>query len=162
MVIGAVADIQFSKSIGILGSLYFYDVRSGSYSTTRNNVGIDIAGNLAYFQIEPLFKYTMPTGLYFVGGPNIGFNLKGDAEATLTTPGATFSNGQTTQSAPLNNLNARFEIKFGAGYEYPMNNGMVLAPMLTFGFGITDVQSNVAWKVSTFQLLVPLKFSLIQ
>ena len=161
MVIGGVADIQFNKSIGILASLYFYDVRSGSYSTTSSNVGYDIGASLAYFTIEPLFKFQMPSGLFLVGGFNIGFNLKGDGEATITTSGFTFSNGQTTQTSPFTNLNSRFEMKAGAGYEYPLSDGMVLAPMLTFGFGLSDVQSNVAWKISTFQLLVPLRFSLM-
>jgi hypothetical protein len=166
MVLGGVADIRFSSNVGILATLYFYDVRSGSYTYTNNSLGtpidIKVSGNLAYFQIEPLFKYELPSGLFMIAGPNLGFNISGEGESEIKTGGYTFQNGQTTQTQTLKDLNARFEIKGGAGYEYPLSPGMTLAPQLTFGYGISNVQSNVAWKVSTFQLLVALKFDVIK
>lgn len=53
LVIGEQADMSFSKSIGLIAGLAFYDNRSGSYSSTASQNGIaytsDISASLAYF-----------------------------------------------------------------------------------------------------------------
>jgi hypothetical protein len=79
---------------------------------------------------------------------------------TITTPGYVFQGGGTSQKNTLQNLNARFELKAGAGYPIPMP-GVEVDPRLTFGYGLTNVQQNVQWKIMTFQLMVAVKFPVI-
>ena len=55
---GGEADMKFSKSIGMIGRLAFYDNRSGSTSTTGTQQGVnytvDNSVSLAYLSLEPL------------------------------------------------------------------------------------------------------------
>lgn len=100
LVVGGQADMSFSKSLGLLTTLYFYDNRSGSFSQTGSQGGVnytvDVSASVAYFEIEPLFKFTLPDApIYFVAGPALGFNVEGESEAktTVTTPGYYFPGG---------------------------------------------------------------------
>jgi hypothetical protein len=155
------ADMSFNKSLGLITSLYFYDGRGGSYSTASGNVNYDVSASMSYFQIEPLLRIQMQSSpLYFVAGPSLGFNLTGEGEIKITTAGYTFQGGSTTQKQTLQNMNTRFELKAGAGYSFPMGS-FDLDPRLTFGYGITNVQQNVNWKVMTFQAMVAVKFKVI-
>ena len=155
------ADMSFNKSLGLIASLYFYDARSGSYSMTESNVTYDVSASVSYFQLEPLLKIQMQNSpLYLVAGPSLGFNLTGEGEITITTPGYTFQGGSRTQKQTFQNMNARFELKAGAGYSFPMGS-FALDPRFTFGYGITNVQQNVNWKIMTFQAIVAVKFNII-
>ncbi len=155
------ADMMFNKSLGLISSLYFYDGRGGSYSMTNNNVTYDVGASISYFDIEPLLKIQMQNSpLYFVGGPSLGFNLSGESDVKITTPGYVFQGGGTTQKQTLQNMNTRFELKAGAGYTIPLS-GVDLDPRLTFGYGLTNVQENVVWKIMTFQLMVAVNFRVI-
>jgi len=155
------ADMSFNKSLGLITSLYFYDARSGSYATASGNVNYDVSASVSYFQLEPLLKIQMQNSpLYFVAGPSLGFNLTGEGELTITTAGYTFQGGSKTQKQTFQNMNTRFELKAGAGYSFPMGS-FELDPRLTFGYGITNVQQNVNWKIMTFQAMVAVKFNVI-
>jgi hypothetical protein len=162
--------MSFSKSIGLITSLYFYDNRSGSYSQGGSEQGVnytsDVSASLAYFEIEPLFKLKLPTApIYFVIGPTLGFNVEGSYETTtkITTPGYTFQGGGTSQTSKgtLKDLNTRFELRFGGGYIYPLSKGLHLNPQLLFGYGLTNVQKDVSWKIISFQLLVGVQFDVL-
>jgi len=169
MVVAGRANMDFSKSIGLIAGLDFYDNRSGSFTKTASQGGVnystDNSASLAYFQIESLFKYTLPSKLYFVFGPVLGFNIEGSGEAvtTITTPGYTFQGGSTTQTdnTTFQNMNVRFELKAGAGYPIPLAKKIELVPEITFGYGLTNVQKDVKWTIMTFQALVGVKFDLM-
>lgn len=161
LVIAGQADMTFAKTIGLIASLYFYDGRGGSYSMASGGVDYDVSASVSYFELEPLLKIKMPTSpLYFVAGPSLGFNLTGEGEVTITTAGYTFSGGSRTQNQTLQNMNTRFELKAGAGYSIPMG-AFDLDPRVTFGYGITKVQQNVAWKIMTFQAIVAVNFNVL-
>lgn len=168
-VFGGQADMEFSKNIGLLAGLIFYDNRSGSYSATASEGGVsytdDVSSSLAYFQIESLFKYTLPSNIYFVAGPVLGFNVESEGErtVTLTTPGYSFPGGGTSQKSKssIKDTQVRFELKMGAGYEIPLTRSIDVVPQVTFGYGLTNVVKDVKWKILTFQAVVGVKFRVI-
>lgn len=175
MVGGAQVDMEFSRTIGILANIQFYDNRYGSYSVTNsgtiqyNNVDYqatetdDINASLAYFSLEPLLKISLPSnGFFFYVGPSVGFNIEGTAEVkrNLAIPGLNF-NKSSSDKSPINNTLVRFELKAGAGLDIPVGSSMAITPQLGFGYGLTKVISNVSWRILTIQGMVTYKFKLI-
>ena len=157
-------DMTFNKdkSLGILVGLDFYDNRSGSsdqlvpYNGVNYSVENDVS--IAYFQIESLFKYRIPAGLYFVFGPVIGFDMTAELEQTISVVGG---QGSQKSKQSLKDTKARFELKAGAGFDIPISKFITLAPQLTFGFGLTDVIKDVSYNIHTFQAAVICKFNVI-
>lgn len=182
-VFGGQVDMSFSKTVGLLTTLTFYDNRSGSATTTSSNQYQDNRGNpvistvsnetsasLAYFMIEPLVKFNLKhSDLYFIVGPSFGFNIEGTGESTVTEtlpPPYTFDNGQNkivqkSGKSSMKDLLVRFELKMGAGYNFPIADGIDLAPQVSFGYGITKVMSDVSWRILTIQAICGVKFRLI-
>ncbi len=172
---GGYTDMSFTPTVGLIAGLAFYDNRSGSTSSTGSeqvpgvgtvNFTQDVDVSLAYFQIESLFKLTIPSsGFYFVMGPVLGFNISGEQEVTttITTQGITFQDGSTKQKAKatLKDTQVRFELKGGAGYDISLSRLITLAPQFSFGYGLTNVVKDVKWKALTIQGLVSVKFNLI-
>lgn len=170
VVFGGEADMHFTRSIGMIARIAFYDNRSGSFSTTGTvqgvNFTVDNSASLAYLNFEPLITIALPqTSFFFFGGPSLGFNIQGSGESTttITTPNVTFPDGTTkeTSKASFKDLLVRFELKLGAGYEIPIAKKISLAPQVSFGFGLTQVQSNVNWRILTFQAIVPVVFDVM-
>jgi len=142
---GAQADMSFSKNIGLVTTLYFYDGRGGSYNFTTQGVTANYDASVGYFMIEPLFKYTLPKApVYLIIGPAIGFAVQGSYAVTAT--------GYTGTKGSITDMNARFEIKAGAGYIFPLSKDMRINGQFTFGYGPSTVQSNVNWRIMTFGL----------
>jgi hypothetical protein len=180
-VIGGTVDMSFNRTLGLITNLQFYDNRSGSTKSEGSNqyqtgngiisstVYTENAASLAYFLIEPLLKLSLPnSGMYFLVGPSFGFNIEGSYEYTTTETlpqGYQFDTGQNSitqkSKGSLKDLSARFELKMGAGYNIPIGSGIDLFPQLTFGYGITKVQSDVSWRILTIQALFGVKFNLI-
>lgn len=166
LVLAAQTDMTFTqdRSIGMIASLVFYDNRNGSATTLGSANGVNYSAendvSISYFQIETLFKYRLPMGLYFVFGPEIGFDLSAELESTLTYPQYPTYSGEKQKSS-LKNVNTRFELKMGAGYDIPISQLITLAPQLTFGYGVSDVIEDVDYSILTFQALVTCKFMLL-
>jgi Outer membrane protein beta-barrel domain len=170
MMIGGYADMNFTENIGLIAGLAFYDNRSGSYSQTGTEQGVsytaDYSASLAYFQIESLFKLGVKrSNFFFVMGPVLGFNISSEGEQTIkiTTPGYTFQDGSTSQKtkATIKDTQVRFELKAGAGYDIPVADGIAIAPQLTFGYGLTNVVSDVKWSILTIQAQVGVKINML-
>lgn len=174
MVIGAQVDMNFSNTIGLITNLQFYDNRYGS----RSEDGTDLVGgepvnytvennaSIAYLGIEPLIKIGIPgSNFFFFGGPAVGFTIQNSGEAitTITTPGFAFNDNTTkrTSKFTIKETNVRFEIKAGAGFDIPIGTFMSITPQVSFGYGITNVVSNVSWKILTIQALATFKFRLV-
>lgn len=165
MLIGGTVDMSFTPMIGIITNLQFYDNRSVSFSGTEPYQGVDLnvddSRSIAYFMIEPLFKLKLPnSGFYFVMGPAIGFNVEGSYTVKYSVPGY-----QTeSEKGSLSDMLIRFELKAGAGYDIDLG-AVYLTPQLSFGYGLTKVQSdNVTSseaRILTIQLLTAVKFSLL-
>ena len=164
--LSGIIDMTFTgdRSIGLLTGLAFYDNRSGSsssvFSQNGTNYSVDNDVSIAYFQIVSLFKYRIPNvGVYFVFGPQIGFDMSSELEQTYSVVG-----GQTVQKTKnsLKDTNTRFELKFGGGWDIDVSPLITLAPQLTFGLGLTDVIEDVDYVIHTFQLSVACKFNVIK
>lgn len=162
---GGYADMNFTPMIGMIAGIAFYDNRSGSYSETGNdptygNYTIDASGSLAYFQLESLFKLSLPSSnIYFVFGPVLGFNIESQAEYTLHLQAYNYTSKPSKQT--IKDTQVRFELKTGAGYDIPITRLIIISPQFTFGYGLTDVVKDVKWHVLTFQLLAGVKFNLL-
>lgn len=160
--LGAQADMSFTESIGLIAGLVFYDNRSGSYSESgtddyygQYNAHVDFS--LSYFQIEALFKYKLPSNLYFVFGPELGFNLESEQQTEIK-----ISNyGSQKSKGTLKDTQTRFELKVGGGYEFPITKNLNIVPQLTFGYGLSNVIEDVKWKILTFQAQVGVKFNIL-
>jgi hypothetical protein len=170
VVFGGEADMHFTRSLGMIARLAFYDNRSGSFSTSGTQGGVnytvDNSASLAYLNFEPLITISLPqSSFFFFGGPSLGFNIQGSGESTttITTPGVTFPGGSTKQTskASFKDLLVRFEFKIGAGYQIPIAKKINAIPQISFGFGLTQVQSDVSWRIMTLQLIVPVEFELM-
>lgn len=166
MALSGIVDMTFTsdRAIGLLTGLAFYDNRSGSssslFSQNGTNYSVDNDVSIAYFQIISLFKYRIPNvGVYFVFGPQIGFDLSAELEQTYSIVG-----GQTVQKTKnsLKDTNARFELKFGGGWDIDVSPLITLAPQLTFGLGLTDVIEDVDYVIHSFQLSIACKFNVIK
>jgi hypothetical protein len=156
------ADMSFSKTVGAVFSVYFYDNRSGSYTTTGNSYGTnysaDVSASVAYFELEPLFKLKLEEApLYFVVGPCLGFSVQNSGESKVTA-----NNQTTTNKATIQNMNTRFELKAGGGYIYPLSKTMRINTQLTFGYGLTNVVQDVNWKIMSFGLLTSIEFDVVK
>ena len=177
-VIGGQVDMSFTPHIGLIANMQFYDNRSGSFSKTSSNqytdqnTGAPITStvsdqndaSIAYFMIEPLFKLSLAnSGMFFFVGPAIGFNVQGSFQETISETFPTgYQNNNTKQTSKgsIQNMNARFELKLGGGYDIPLG-GLYLTPQVSFGYGLTQMKQDVNWRILTIQALVTVKFQLI-
>ncbi len=165
---GATADMRFTPTIGLITNLQFYDNRSGSYDESGTYQGINYtvenSASIAYFVIEPLFKLTLPaSNFYFVAGTGLGFNVESTGEQTLKSANGqlTFNDGSTKSKTTLKDMLVRFELKLGSGYDFVLSKLVTLTPQLTFGYGITKVQSEISARIMTIQLQTSCKFSVL-
>jgi hypothetical protein len=177
IVIGGQADMSFTPTVGLIANMQLYDNRSGSFTQTSSNQYQDQAGNpvtssvstdnsasIAYFALEALFKLSLKNNnLFFFAGPSLGFNIEGSYNQTQTEtfPSPYQSNNTSNSSSgSFQNMNTRFELKFGGGYDIP-EGSMFITPQLSFGYGLTEVQQNFNWRILTIQALVTVKFDMI-
>src|ERR1035437_10202362 len=171
---GGQVDMEFSRTIGLITNIGFYDNRYGSYSNTAStvvngetvNYTTDNNASIAYFTIEPLLKINVSqSDFFFFIGPSIGFTVESSGERvqTINTPGFVFNDNTTKQTvkASIQNTLARFELKLGAGYNIPVGDMIAIAPQISFGYGLTNVVSDVNWKILTIQASAVVKFRLI-
>ncbi len=176
-VIGGQADMAFSPMVGLIANMQFYDNRSGSFTETGSNqyqdqqgnpvtstVSMDNSVSVAYFDIEALFKLSLKNShLFFFAGPSVGFNIESsyDQKISETFPAPYQSNNQSTSTkGSLKNMNSRFELKLGGGYDIPAGS-IFVTPQLSFGYGLTQAQQDFNWRILTIQAMVTVKFNLI-
>ncbi|MGE5431094.1 MAG: outer membrane beta-barrel protein [Syntrophomonadaceae bacterium] len=166
-VIGGQVDMSFNPVIGIMANMQFYDNRYVSESedgTTNNgtNYTYTLGTSMAYFNIEPLLKLSIPaSSFFFFIGPSVGFPVQSSYEEKVTSPNdnVTFDDGSTKHSGTVRNTNTRFEMKLGSGVDINLG-GVYLTPQVSFGYGLTTIQEDVEARILTFQLLTTVKFGL--
>lgn len=159
ILLGGQIDMSFTPVIGLITNVNFYDNKSVSNSVTENNVTTDDAISLGYFEIQPLFKLSVPnSGFYFFAGPGVGFNIEATEKVTQTVG----NNAPQTGKGTLKNLGTRFELKAGSGMNIHLSSLVDLAPEFSFAYGLTDVFSTGnSWKVMSFNLSAVIKFNVL-
>ncbi len=155
--VGGTIDALFSKHIGIMGNLTFFDMRSFSNSQTNQNVTTDQSLSLSYITIDPMFKAEF-SGFYMVAGPSFGIKLNSSGETTQTQAGV----APATQAMNLDTKTARFDIAAGAGYTFPVSKDMFLGTDFMVHIPLSDTYNfpGLPNSVLTLKLGVALKFKL--
>ncbi len=170
-VIGGQAELSFTKSLGALATVNFYDNRIGSFTHTFDTLGVaysaDESETVVYLDIEPLFKFTLPdVPLYVVAGASVGFSIQGKSEATTTimTPGYSFPDGTDNLlvKTDIRNVNTRYELKVGCGYIYTVDKRTHLNFQFLYSYGLNKVTSDQDWKIMSFGLTAAFEFTLGQ
>lgn len=155
--VGGTIDALFSKHIGIMGNVTFFDMRNFSNSETINEVSIDRSLTLSYLTIDPMFKAEF-SGFYMAAGPSLGIKLNSSGEVTQTQAGIT----PITQAMDLDTKTVRFDIAVGAGYTFSLSKGMYLGTDFMAHIPVTDTYnfSGVDNSILSLKLGVALKFRL--
>lgn len=170
-VTGGQAELSFTKSLGALATVNFYDNRIGSYTHTFTDLGVDYSADesetVVYLDIEPLLKFTLPdVPFYVVAGPSVGFSIQGKSEATTTimTPGYSFPDGTDNLVAKtdLQNVNTRYEVKVGCGYTYVIDKKTHVNIQFIYSDGLNKVTRDLDWKIMSFGLTAAFEFDLGQ
>lgn len=157
--IGGTVDVSFSKHIGLMANLTFYDMRSFSNSVTQNNQTVENDASLGYITVDPMFKLEF-SGFYMVAGPSLGIKIN-SSQTRIVTP----ANG-TPQTTDLgfNTKAIRFDIAVGTGYTFTLSpNSMYMGTDFMVYIPLTDTYDfpGVSNSVFTLKLGVTLKFKLI-
>jgi hypothetical protein len=162
--IGGTVDVSFSKHIGLMANLTFFDMRGYSNSSTNNVTTTDVSVNLAYLTLDPMFKLEF-SGFYIVAGPSLGIKISSSGETTTTT---TQGQGQppaiNTTTDNTDTKAIRFDLATGVGYTFTLSqNSMYMGTDFMVYIPITDTFNLPGQPNSVFTLKfgVTLKFKLI-
>ncbi len=155
--IGGVVDISFSPTLGMITNVTFYDMRNFSNETTNNNVTTETSLSLAYFSVDPLFKAEF-SGFYLVGGFSLGIKISSSGEQTQSGQ----NQNPTIRTLDLQTNTMKFDIVFGAGYNFQLSPTMALAPDFLIYIPLTDTYDvpGTSNSVLTLKLGASLKFTL--
>lgn len=153
--IGGQVDALFSKNIGILVNVNFFDMRNFSNSTTTNNVNTDQSYTLSYATLDPLFQVNF-SNFYFGTGVSVGFKLNSTGEVTTTVT------GQTPQITPndIATNSVAFDIALATGYNFELSPKMQLGTDFNVYIPISNTYDvpGVSNSILTLKLGVALKF----
>ncbi len=155
--IGGTFDISFSKNIGIMTNLAFFDMKNFSNETIVNNVTSEQSYALSYLTIDPLFKAEF-SGFYLVGGFSLGINMSSSGEITRSAP----NQNPVVQSVNFRTNTVKFDLAFGTGYNFQLTPTMALAPDFMIYIPLTDTYDFPGFSNSilTLKLGASLKFRL--
>jgi outer membrane protein OmpA-like peptidoglycan-associated protein len=128
-----------------------------------------VDASLAAIAFEPMIAYNVAGGLSLLGGLQIGLVTTADYEQveTIVDPAdrgvfvdtqqrtRNYSQGAIPEAASL-----AASLVGGVRYEVPMNDAGTLfaAPEALYSLGLTEVVSNLDWKVNTLRLGVALMY----
>jgi hypothetical protein len=140
-------DMQFTRSLALLVWVDFY-----SNMSVKEEVNLALLEHkISYFSIAPTLKYcVLRSPFYLFGGPGIGFKTVGKTKQSY--------NGFSTEQE-ISNMETRFDIRLGAGYEFYLSNRITFTPFATFHTGLTDVVTNTGWKIQGLQLGLVLRYN---
>ena len=155
--IGGTVDVTFTRIIGIMVNLNFFDMRNWGNSITQGNQTNEYTRTLSYLTLDPMFKAEF-SGFYMVAGPSLGIKLGSGGENSSITTG---QNPQT-QSVNLDTKSIRFDIAAGAGYTFKLSQDMGLGTDFMVHIPITDTYNfpGLSNSVLTLKLGVSLKFKI--
>lgn len=152
---GGQVDALFSKNIGIMVNVNFFDMKNFGRSSTQNNVTTDESYSLSYASIDPMFQANFE-GFYFGAGVSFGFKLNSSGEITQTVT------GQPPVVTPrdIETKSVRFDIPANVGYNIPLSPKMVLGTDFTVYIPVTDTYNapGISNSILSMKFGVALKF----
>ena len=153
---GAQAELEFLSSIGVIANVT-YDSKYGKYSTTSTGLTQNLEYKFSYLSIDLLLKYKpFFTGLYFVAGPTLAFNLSSKAVNNYTIWGAP---GNLTSD--IENPQTLFGIKAGAGFDISIPKLVDISPYVIAGYYFTNAFQDADWKIFSVQAGCYFKFTIL-
>jgi len=175
---GGVIGVGFEYVIDNRFSFVFntaYDEKNGTFKiapfevyegTIVTEFGPDIGweAKLTYLTINPMLKAKYK-GFYFIAGPSIGFALDKKAHFKAgyvvydATTGYTYEAGTIEQEEKIENVKTRFSLPIGAGYDLRLSDFKLFIEA-RYDIGLTKVVKGGDWKVSSFQILLGLRYGL--
>ena len=155
--VGGTVDATFSKVIGLMVNLTFFDMRSWGNSITQGNQTNEYTRTLSYLTIDPMFKMEF-SRFYMVAGPSLGIKLGSSGENSAIVTGQT----PQIQTVTLDTKTIRFDIATGAGYTFKLSNDMGLGTDFMVHIPITDTYNfpGLSNSILTLKLGVSLKFKI--
>jgi len=116
---------------------------------------------LTYFVLNPFVKYHFG-GLYLEAGPSFGIVQSREAKTMMgytvrTITGEFISGGSIEGSGKIEDAKNRFSLPIGLGYEIKFSNFKFFVGG-RYDIGLSKVAEDSDWKVSSFQLLLGLRY----
>lgn len=172
-----IGDVPINDTATIVFSSPVDSITFGTIKFNRNG---DVKAT--YFMLTPGVRYQFFRGGPFVSvGAGIGFLLSShfthkreltSSTITLINDGSTLDNvrfGNGTREEVLqdgkieNAVTTRFSVIFGGGYDIPVSEKAILAPMVQYELPFTQIRNDSFsknWKISQLMLMVGLKYIL--
>ena len=145
-------DMQFSRNLGILVWLDFYS----DMSTKIFDGYVEDKCKINYFSLAPTLKFCIPRSpFYLFGGP--GFGVK--------TIGKFLDYGDFNgfegfyEEKEILDMQARIDVRLGAGYEFFLSKKLTLTPFAAFNVGMNEVVAGTGWQINTVQAGLTLRFN---
>jgi hypothetical protein len=155
--IGGTMDVSFTKHVGIMANLTFFDMKNFSNAVTANQVTTNTDLTLSYLTLDPMFKLQF-SGFYMVAGPSLGIKLGSSGETTQTAAGQ----NPATQTLQLDTETLVFDIVAGAGYTFTLSPGMAMGTdfLVYIPLSSTYNTPGTSNSILTLKLGVSLKFNI--
>ncbi len=130
------------------------------------DLGVDLFMSYQIARLESTPGSGMKPVAKIFGGPSLGYLVSRSADQTevVLAPSngvfsSTHTNTRTLATGQIPNSNALFVgLTLGAGLILPVGNNSRLIPELSFTYPITQIRSDVGWKVMSLRLGTALEF----
>ncbi len=140
-------DMQFSRQFGVILWVDFYS----DMSAKESNEGVSGEYKINYLSFSPTLKYCISgSPFYLFAGPGIGLKTKGKMKIGYE---------DLSVEGDIPDMKTRFDMRFGAGYEFFLTNKFTLSPFAAFNLGLNDVASDADWQINTLQAGLVLRFN---
>lgn len=157
LMLGGYVDIGLSDVLSIQPGL-MYVQKGAEFSVSAGGTTATATWKFDYIELPVLlmahfgpseFKPTL------FAGPNIGINLKAEAEATSGSQSSTMDLKDDVESID-------FALDFGAGGEYQINPTTALFANIRYSLGLSDIDKDgtSSWKSTGVQILVGAEFGI--
>lgn len=127
-----------------------------------------LTANLPALALDAYAKYKFGEIAYIFGGPNLSFLLSpgADQEEVINSPSGAFfdetgTNTRSTNDGEIPNVSS-FQAHFsiGAGADVKLAQQWYLSPEVSYSIPLTNIRSDVPWKVSQLRGGVTIKFNI--
>jgi hypothetical protein len=140
-------DMQFSRLLGIIVWVDFFN----DMSAGKRLDGLAGKYKISYLHLSPTLKFCLSgSPIYFFGGPGAGFRTVGKAKTGYAGAGMEES---------IRGMTVRFDLRFGAGYEFFLTKKLTLSPFVAFNAGLNDVVPDTGWQIHALQSGLVLRYN---